>query len=69
MMYQSMSRNEIPVKVWEEAKIKEENNKMDMIWAHLKGTLTLLSAVALAVLTVPPHGDTISKYKSRYELL
>ena len=57
MIYQAMSRNEIPDTVWEEAKIKEENNKtyyrMDMIWAHLKGTLTLLSAVALAVLTVP----------------
>ena len=63
MVYQTMSKTDIPEHVWEEsAVIKKEDidggktltyHRMDMIWGHLRDKLPNLSKVAVSLLTIP----------------
>ena len=68
LQYQTMCDSDIPIKIWEEALVKEEkdddNNskyRMDVIWGYLnsvknvdrKLTFERLAKVALLVLTIP----------------
>ena len=58
MEYQSMVKEEIPEKVWNEASIKESafNDNpyhMDMVWGHLRKCFPLLAEVAISVLVIP----------------
>ena len=57
IVYQGMSNNEIPQRIWDEAAVYEKEttvyHRMDIIWAYLRQPLLLLSKIALSVLTIP----------------
>lgn len=57
VVYQGMSNNEVPQRIWDEAAVYEKETKvyhrMDIIWAYLRQPFPLLSKIALSVLTIP----------------
>ena len=56
-VYQGISNNEIPQRIWDEPTVYEKEttvyNQMDIIWAYLRQLFPLLSKIALSVLAIP----------------
>ena len=54
---QGMSNNEIPQCIWDEAAVYEKEttvyHRKDIIWTYLRQPFSLLSKIALSVLTIP----------------